>query len=300
MMMLAAFVSREHHSMLETTCSADACPWDRDGGTFCRQCGAALAQEVADALTVRVINLDRSKDRLAEFCRVNAHLGTAERVQAVDGTKLDQAALVASGMITPDLLCPDFYSIGGLGAAMSHLRMIDRAINQNTPITVAEDDAIFNAHFLRKASAILTSLPSDWDFILWGFNWDLFVAFEPIPGVSLCLAQLQQERLRAQADEFQKARLTPQAFALNWAFGIPCYSISPKGARIFKSRLVPLRPKVLPFPEGGRTYPNGKAFRTVGIDNHFNELYGQTKSFVCFPPLVATKNDRSVSTVQVQ
>jgi GR25 family glycosyltransferase involved in LPS biosynthesis len=286
--------------MLETTCPAVVCPWDQDGGTFCRQCGAAVAQEVADALTVRVINLDRSADRLAEFCRVNAHLGTAERVQAVDGTKLDQAALVASGMITPDLVRPDFYSIGGLGCAMSHLQMIDRAINQNTTITVAEDDAIFNVHFLRKAGGILTSLPSDWDFILWGFNWDLFAAFELIPRVSLCLAQLQHERLQAQADEFQKARLTPQSFALKWAFGIPCYSISPKGARIFKSRLVPLRPKVLPFPEGGRTYPNSSYFRTVGIDNHFNELYGQTKSFVCFPPLVATKIHGFPSTVQVQ
>jgi glycosyl transferase family 25 len=39
-------------------------------------------------------------------------------------------------------------------------------------------------------------------------------------------------------------------------------------------------------------------YRTVGIDNHMNGVYRDLKSFVCFPPLVVTKNEHEKSTVQ--
>jgi hypothetical protein len=46
------------------------------------------------------------------------------------------------------------------------------------------------------------------------------------------------------------------------------------------------------YPLLNRTLPNR------GIDNMMNELYPKINAYVCFPPLVITKNDHALSTVQ--
>ena len=284
---------------MNASCGADPCQWEIDGGPFCRACGACPAPEITEALNIRFINLERSPERLAKFLRINSHLSSVERFPAVDGRALDPRELVEKGLITSDLIDPDYYSIGDVGAAMSNIGIWNLAIESNQIVTVAEDDAIFNFDFERRAAGILSNLPPDWDFILWGFNWDLFACFEMIPGVSMCLAQFQQERMRAAIATFQKKHsVLPQAYPLIWAFGLTCYSISPKGARAFKSRLLPLRRLLVSIPEAVRAPPYGGTFRTVGVDNHMNSLYRDLNSFVCFPPLVVTENDHTASTVQ--
>jgi hypothetical protein len=163
--------------------------------------------------------------------------------------------------------------------------------------TVAEDDAI-SIYISSTATDILSELPADWDIVLWGFNFDLFACFEMIPGVSMCLAQFQQERMRTTTGTFQKQRIVARAYPLVWAFGTACYSISPKGAREFKSRLLPLRPIIISIPEAARASPYSQTFRSVGIDNSMNAVYRDVKAFVCFPPLVVSKNESAKSTVQ--
>jgi glycosyl transferase, family 25 len=257
---------------------------------------AARKREITAALAVHLINLDRSSDRLVTFSKMNPHLSRVIRVAAVDGATVDVGRLGAT--IGPGLF-PRYYTRGAIGAAMSHTQMWDLAIEKNHPITVAEDDSIFNFDFERSAARILGALPPDFDFILWGFNWEMFMAFELLPGVSMCLAQFQEDRMRSAIEQFQQAQTAlAQPFPLIWSFGITSYTISPKGAREFKSKLLPLQPKVLSFPVGVRAHPNATQFRTVGIDNHMNEIFRQTKSFVCFPPLVVSKNEPGTSTIQ--
>jgi tetratricopeptide (TPR) repeat protein len=77
------------------------------------------------------------------------------------------------------------------------------------------------------------------------------------------------------------------------AFGMPCYTISPKGARAFKTRCFPLRPMVVHIPEGLRAPPHCEHFRTVGFDNTMNNAYRHLNSFVCFPPLVVAQSARA-------
>jgi glycosyl transferase family 25 len=287
--------------MLDRPCRLDACQWERDGGPFCRLCGAGPAPEITKALTVHVINLDRNKDRFAIFQTTNGHLSSVERFSASEGAALDQRELAATGLVTQGLVHRDYYSVGGLGLAMSHIQLWDRAIEKKQAITIAEDDAIFNSHFERRAARVLESLPDDWEIVLWGFNWDLFASFEMIPGASTCLGQFQQDRMRSAVGAFQaKQTIVPQAFPLLWAFGTVCYSISPKGAATFKSQLLPLRPMIVQYPDAVRALPNSSRFRTVGIDNHINSIYARTRAFVCFPPLVRTKNEQAKSTVQPQ
>jgi GR25 family glycosyltransferase involved in LPS biosynthesis len=103
-------------------------------------------------LHVHVINLDRNPDRLAEFRSVNRHLTGLSRAVAFDGAKLDLAELARQRLISTDIRHPDYYSVGGVGLAMSHIALWDLAIKTGTVLTVAEDDAIFHARFDACAS----------------------------------------------------------------------------------------------------------------------------------------------------
>jgi glycosyl transferase family 25 len=123
-------------------------------------------------LRVHFINLDRSKDRLAEFRQVNGHMTDAVRFPAVDGQSLDIQSLAANGLVTANIL--DAYVVGAVGCAMSHLSLWNAAIETGQPVTVCEDDAIFNHGFESYASRVLRSLPPDWDFIQWGWNVEAF------------------------------------------------------------------------------------------------------------------------------
>ena len=258
----------------------------------------SIAPELESALRVHVINLDPNVERLGEFQTVNKHLAGTERFPAVDGQKLDIAELAEQGLLSTDLLQSEFYSIGAVGNAMSHLSLWDRVLKTGKPATIAEDDAIFNLQFARSAAAVLGRLPPDWDIIYWGYNFDLFMMFQLLPGASPCIATFDQQQLRAGVSDFQTQVVPAQPFPLIWAFGTLCYSISPKGAQVCKSEILPLRPMILEIPEVARTYPYSGKYRTVAFDYHLNSLHWRIKSYVCFPPLVVTKNERSTSAVE--
>jgi GR25 family glycosyltransferase involved in LPS biosynthesis len=244
------------------------------------------------------VNLDRSTDRLAEFCNVNRHLTSVSRFPAVDGSRLDLNTLVSQGVVTKDILT--MFSVGAVGCAMSHLGLWERSIASNKAVTISEDDAIFNHGFDSHAEQLLAGLPNDWDMIFWGFNFDMFLCFDMLPGVTpCCVATFDQELMRAGAAAFQKLSITPQAFKLIWAFGTCCYSISPLGARKLKEKIVPFRPQVIPLPEARNAPPFSLSWRTVGIDNSINSAHREIKSFVCFPPLAISKHELDKSTIHV-
>jgi glycosyl transferase, family 25 len=244
-------------------------------------------------LRVNVINLDRSADRLAEFTAANGHLAEISRFPAVDGQRLDTTPLIERGILTSAIL--DHYSIGAVGCAMSHLALWDIAIESGQNLTIAEDDAIFNSEFDRRATELIETLPADWDLILWGWNFDDFACFEMLPGVSHCLGRFEIDRMRSSTRSFQDQCVSPRAFKLLWAFGITSYTISPKGARSLKGNLLPLRPIAIPHPDTN----NSQQFGPMGIDMSLNSIYRHLNAFVCFPPLVITKNELAKSTIYV-
>jgi glycosyl transferase, family 25 len=248
------------------------------------------------ALRVHVINLDRTPERFAAFTATNRHLSDVSRCAAVDGRHLDIASLVARGLVADDVLST--YSKNGLGCTLSHVGLWTTAIESDRALTVAEDDAIFNRDFEADAERAMRELPPDWDIVLWGFNFDGFMSFDMLPGVSYCLSQFDQQGLRAGVAAFQQLALSPRLFRLRWAFGTVCYSISPRGARLFRSGLCPLRPMIATLPEGGRAKPGATHFKTVGPDNAMNTLYHRLNAFVSMPPLVVSKNETTTSTVQ--
>jgi GR25 family glycosyltransferase involved in LPS biosynthesis len=223
------------------------------------------------------------------FETLNSHLNLKFlRFPAVDGTDLERGPLVDRGIITADL----GYSDGALGCALSHLALWDLAIAQNQSLTVCEDDAIFNRGFEVAAESLVKTLPSDWHMILWGWNFDSVLLFDMIPGVSPCLGVFNQHRMRMGIEAYQSARLTPQPYRLVRAFGTVGYTVSPVGARAMRNHCLPLRNLEVFFPGLERVLPNS------GIDIMLNDAYPRINAYVSFPPLIITRNQHSLSTVQ--
>ena len=247
---------------------------------------------------IHLVNLDRSADRLSEFCNVNRYLSSVSRFPAAAGEKLNIDALVQQGLVTKDILNKDFFTIGALGCAVSNLTLWDRAIANNQVVTISEDDAIFNREFEVRAEELIKRLPEDWDMIFWGFNFDMFICFDMLPGVTPCVATFDQNLMRKGAATFQKLKIAPQVFKAIWVFGTACYSISPHGAKTLKNKILPLKPQVVALPEAKNIPPFSPNWRLVGIDNCINAVHREINSYVCFPPLVISKNERETSTVR--
>jgi len=240
-------------------------------------------------LRLYCINLDHRHDRLAAFNSTNPYLREVKRFSAVDGRQLDMTALERQGLAVADLL--GFQTAGGIGCSLSHAALWEEAIRLGEAITVCEDDVIFNAGFEQSAAAVIETLPADWDIISWGWNFDLFMSFEMLPGVSSSLCQFEQQRMRDGASAFQTQAISPKAYRMLWAFGTPCYSVSAKGAAVLRERLLPFRPMIIPCPEGVRAPPGSLHYRVLSIDGALNSVYRHINAFVSFPPLVITKNE---------
>lgn len=237
---------------------------------------------------IALINLDRTPERLAVFAQNNAHVDSVTRYAAVDGYALDTDALVARGLIDPAALSS--YSKGALGNACSHLSLWEMAIREERTITICEDDAILASNFESSADGLMALLPADWDCILWGWNFDTWLYFDMLPGVSPCVAAFDQAAMRQGIAQFQTRAAAPRLFRLLRAFGCLCYSISPRGAARLRRHCLPIRPMEVHFPGLNRTLPN------TGIDIMMNAAYPQLNAFVSFPPLAITENRHDLST----
>lgn len=241
-----------------------------------------------DTLPIYLINLDRSTDRLQSFYACNQQLVNVLRFPAVDGSQLSLQNLQTRGLMIGELP----YTKGALGCAMSYLHLWDQCIADGRPVTICDDDAIFHPNFHDKTKKLIESLDSDWDFILWGWNFDSICSFDMLPGCSPCVGVFNQQTLRAGISTYQQLNFNPQLFRLNRAFGTVCYSLSPKGAKRLKALTFPLVPLQVFFPILNRHMPNN------GIDIAMNAYYTELNAYVSFPPLVITENDHAISTVQ--
>jgi glycosyl transferase, family 25 len=238
---------------------------------------------------INLINLDRTPDRLAQFRAANAHLTNVVRFAAIDGLELDVGDLVARGLVKKTATN---FERGSLGCSMSHRALWDRAIESGEAVTVCEDDAILHHRFESLAPKVMAALPADWDFVLWGWNFDTAINFELLPGISRCQAHLDQNGLRAGADLFQAQPILPRTFRLRSAFGTPCYTISPKGAQALRAFCFPLRLMRVFVPALNREIPNYQ------IDVTMNIAYNDIQAHICLPPLAITKNESARSTTR--
>jgi len=236
---------------------------------------------------IKVISLKRSTGRRDEFTKMNPQL-KFEFVDAIDGSELTRESIAKTNLFHQELP----YTSGAYGCALSHLSLWEEAIKFSKVMTVAEDDAIFRLDFEEQYSQLLREISPDWDIILWGWNFDSILSLYAMPNISSTVMLFNEVQLRNSIYNFQRFQEKPNLIRLDKCFGTPAYSISPNGAKKFKSLCFPITKFNLFFPVLNREFPNN------GIDMAMNRIYQVTNSLVCFSPLVITKNDRSKSTVQ--
>jgi GR25 family glycosyltransferase involved in LPS biosynthesis len=237
------------------------------------------------ALDMFVINLDRTPERMHQFQRVNPHLEHVTRFPAVDGKTVGRAELIQT------FANPIFYTDGAVGNALSHLRLWDIAAARSSHTTVFEDDAIVHKDFAALAPAIIAELSSDWDVVLWGWNFGGLMSFDLFPDVP-CLSCFSEADLGKQWETIQKDTIRrPALHRHHYGFGTVAYSISPTGAKKLATLAVPIQPFLYKIPWHNIPIEN------LTFDCVLSTLYDRLNAYACFPPLVLTRNKGAESTV---
>jgi len=239
-------------------------------------------------MEILYLNLDRRPDRDARFQAANSGIVPLRRFSAVDGRQLSVESLIDAGVLVEPLAS---YTPGALGAALSHKVLWDQCAAGEGVLTVAEDDAVLSRSFGTKAPEVLASLPSAWDIILWGWNFDSILHVGLFEGLKQLVMSSDGRPLGPAIAEFQQRRCDRLALRLFGAFGTACYSITPNGARRLRQACFPLRNERIMIPGLGRVLTN------FGIDVVMNKYYPAINAYVCFPPLVWTENDKTISDV---
>ena len=127
--------------------------------------------------------------------------------------------------------------------------------------------------------------------MLWGWNFDAALLIELLPGVSTALVRCDEDQLRLNAHEFSNLSLSPKVFRLLLAFGVPCYSVSPQGARKLKEHCFPIREMSVRLP--GTQWKNlhsNTIMLNIGLDVMMAHAY---------PQLRETPNNACVTDVMV-
>lgn len=239
------------------------------------------------SLPIQVISLRRTPQRRSRFAQENSAQPHVF-FDAVDALEIDRDSPEVQRLIPAGLL---HYTRGAIGCALSHRALWDRAAEEDRPLTIAEDDAVLRHDFLVRSQETIGRLGDDWDVIMWGWNFDSFLSLREMPGVSPNIILSSQAQLRTRIAEFQRLDGAAHPLKLDKCLGTFCYSISPKGARLFRDQCFPLRNMQVFFPGLNRNMPNN------GIDIAMNSVYATAKSYVAFPPLAVTRNETSESTV---
>ena len=228
-------------------------------------------------LSIHLINLDRSPDRLTAFQKRNAHL--RDVFECRYRWSADSTGRVGERRV----LAPDCeYTAGALGCALSHMKLWEKAIAQGRPVTIFEDDIAVSYQFEQNAANILAALPMDWDVMVWGYHLNpLFV------WVDLCISKTKLSGYGAKPfskangiEQFQAQEFRGGPVKFLHSFGACAYSISPSGARAATRYCQPLRHRMIEFPEADVITPD------YGIDAALSGLYPSLRAFICMPPLV--------------
>ncbi|GBR12059.1 glycosyltransferase family 25 protein [Acetobacter oeni] len=235
-----------------------------------------------------VINRDIDTDRLSTFRELNAHVPEIGRFSAIGYDSLNIDELFENRIIDR----PTGYTHGALGSAMSHILLWNAAAEMNEAISVFEDDAVLCHNFTEESSRIIAALDDDWDIILWGYNYDVNLTFDVLPGVSYCVVGFNQTLMRFGVDCFRGMTVHSAPFRLFKALGICSYAISPKGARRFLDLCLPLKDDDFYY------YRTNETLKNTSLDQVMCHHYEETKSYCCFPSLCITPNEHSRSTVR--
>ena len=241
------------------------------------------------SMQVHYINLKRRTDRNDQFLAMNAEIIDCQWKEAVDGSKIQYVDLIRDRVVVEPL---EHFTPGAIGNALSHKQLWEQCSAGSSPITVAEDDAVFNRNFVAKSAQVLEKLPTDWDMILWGWNFDSILHLEIMAGLKQTVLHFDSRAFGPRMDDFRNADYEVSPYRMFGAFGHVCYSVTPNGAKRLLECGFPITNDPIFVPGLERYLYN------ISIDATLNKYYREMNAYVCFPPLVWTENDKGQSDIQ--
>ena len=237
-------------------------------------------------IQIAVLNLKRRHDRRAQFEQINQHADLEfVWVEAIDGQQLNFDQLLQQNLISRRAT---HFSQGHLGCSLSHRFMWERCIQMNKPLIICEDDAILRQDFASTITKLLSQLPSNWEILLLGYNFDSIIDTEIVPGVDLRGSFTSNKITGYDHQTFVHTTRIPTILPLNNAFGLCIYAISPQGATTLIQRCFPLPSLAVGVPALNRIlYP------AESIDAVMNAHYRQLQAFCAIPPIAISPNQDS-------
>ena len=229
----------------------------------------------------KVINLNRTPQRLIKFKQQNPRF-IFDRFSAIDGSRINRAELVEHNLFTEKTA--NRYTNGAIGVALSHRALWQECVSTNESYTILEDDAYLIPDFNQVVSKY-TANNSNWDFLFWGANLDQRIVAEFCPGIATAELKFNHDQVWQNIANITKQSLQPHMFRVHWAVGLMCYSVTPKSAQYLLNSIFPIK-DYFDFRDNH------------GIDNSIIEELPNMQSYMSFPPIALTLNDRYNSTVQ--
>lgn len=241
-------------------------------------------------MDIFVISLKRSQDRRDEFAKNNSkYISNYTFFDAVDGKTLNINKL-ENDIFTPNSIN---YTPNAIGCALSHLKLWEKCIELNKPIIVMEDDLIVSRHFTKHVNNIMNNMLSkDWDIVQLSYNFDSVLCYKNTL-CEQCNSVFNKTKMtKNDIEEFVNSKINTTIAKLIHSFGMSCYILSPKGAKILKERCFPLCNKTV-------TIPFLNKIMCYTIDCMANTVYKDISAYVSVIPFVITPhiNDDYKSTI---
>lgn len=239
-------------------------------------------------LTVHVLNLPRRLDRRETFLKWNSQEQLQIKwIEAVDGQQLQFADMVREGIVLDKAT---HFTAGHIGCGLSHKLMWERAVRENQPLIICEDDAILRGDFVSEATRGMEQLPPQWDFLLFGYNFDSVLDVELIPHLELRSQFSKRVFTTSELSDFVANRQPSVCLPMNNGFGFHAYAVSPKGAK----QLIELC-----FPMAGISVGvpalNSIITPAPSIDIIANAHYRRLHAYCMVPPLTISPHDQKQS-----
>jgi GR25 family glycosyltransferase involved in LPS biosynthesis len=235
-----------------------------------------------------VINLDRTPQRMAVFLGQNADAGLSfRRFAAVDGNAVSEEEALRLNIIKPGTT---WQSRATIGVAMSHKTLWEKAVAEQRPLMIFEDDAYIRHDFRSRFTSLVAGMAA-WDIVLLGYNTDSIVELRVAGEFDFGGLFSIRAPTVPQLQKFVRVEDPVGLFRLRYAFGICAYAITPAGAEKLLARCFPMDNRLMVFKATGRQ------FNAYSIDCMMNVFYGELAAYACMGPLVLPHNDWSASTV---
>ncbi len=244
-----------------------------------------MSHQVSPQFRYIVISLEREPERLANFRARNDQTNVAfEHFKAIDGVRLTSVdeTILAKGV--------SLYTPGAIGTAISHRALWDKCVSNNTNLVILEDDAHLRHDLSRELHYICQRY--DWDLILLGCNMNTRIELNISAGIDLAARFSIPYPTPKHLNAFAKVTEPVGLFRLRQAFGIGGYAVTPRGAALLREKCFPLDNRPIYVGLQNRSFP------AYGLDCMMVDAYPTLRSYLCFPPLVMTPNDRATSQVQ--